>query len=147
MLKISIIQINNYFFKVFMVQQKMQNNEEKTTNDSGNDDEYIQLAQRILIPLDKALNKIHLKLTIRDVYFAIADARERLIQFVGLPNKDKVKDLMPILIQTNKLLNKLTKLPQDAHFNDKLTFLVIEPIITWRKTINDVIMHLSGHSE
>ncbi|MHA1786408.1 MAG: hypothetical protein ACTSVY_15695 [Candidatus Helarchaeota archaeon] len=113
----------------------------------ADDEEYIKLAQRILTPLDKALNKIHLKLTIRDVYFAIADAREKLIQFVGLPNKEKVKDLMPILIQTNKLLNKMTKLPQEAHFNDKLTFLIIEPIINWRKTINNVIMHLSGHSK
>ncbi|NHI93186.1 MAG: hypothetical protein EAX96_11845 [Candidatus Lokiarchaeota archaeon] len=111
----------------------------------ADDEEYIKLAQRILIPLDKAINKIHLQLTIRDVYFAIADARERLIQFIGLPNKEKVKDLMPILLQTNILLNKLTKLPQKATFNDALTAKVIEPIITWRKTINNVIMHLSGH--
>ena len=109
------------------------------------DDEYIRLAQTILIPLDKALNKIHQKQTVRDVYFAIADARERLIQFVGLPNKDKVKSLMPILLQTNILLNKMIKLPQKANFNDKLTFLVIEPIINWRKLINEVIMDLSGH--
>jgi len=113
----------------------------------ADDDEYIKLAQRILIPLDKAINKIHLQLTVRDVYFAIADARERLIQFVGLPNKEKVKDLMPILLQKNQLLNKLTKLPQKATFNDALTAKVIEPIIRWRKTINNVIMHLSGHEE
>ncbi len=120
-------------------------NNNEIVKDEADDEEYIKLAQRILIPLDKAINKIHLQLTIRDVYFAIADARERLIQFIGLPNKEKVKDLMPILLQTNILLNKLIKLPQKATFNDALTAKVIEPIIRWRKIINNVIMHLSGH--
>ena len=111
------------------------------------DSEYLELALRILTPLDKALNTIHLHEAVRKVYFALADSRERLIQFTSLPNNEITKKLMPILIQMNLLLNNITRLDQDAAFDEKKEFQIVETIISWRTLTKSVILELSGENE
>ena len=115
-------------------------------------EEYSNIALKILVPLDKAINKIHMKNTVREVYFALADAREKLIQFVNLPNKYKKNDelngivqkLLPVLLQMNLLLNQMIKSwPKDRNFTDKMTSLVIERFIVWRTAITEVTEALS----
>ena len=109
--------------------------------------EYLRLAMKILTPLDKALNTIHMHEPVRKVYFALADSRERLIQFTSLPNHDITKNLMPILIQMNHLLNTITRFDQNAAFDEKKEFQVVETIIKWRTLTHDVILELSGSSD
>ena len=102
---------------------------------------------KILTPLDKALNIIHLHEPVRKVYFALADSRERLIQFTSLPNHEITKNLMPILIQMNRLLNTISRLRQDDPFDERKEFQIVEHIIKWRSLTKDVILELSGGSE
>ncbi|MFX1453523.1 MAG: hypothetical protein ACFFCM_22020 [Promethearchaeota archaeon] len=109
--------------------------------------EYLRLAMKILTPLDKALNTIHMHEPVRKVYFALADSRERLIQFTSLPNHEITKNLMPILIQMNHLLNTITRFDQNAAFDEKKEFQVVETIIKWRTLTHDVILELSESSE
>jgi len=119
-----------------------------STNDlKSPSSEYLKLALKILTPLDKALNIIHLHEPVRKVYFALADSRERLIQFTSLPDNSLTKKLMPVLMQMNRLLNKITKLDQDAEFDEKKEFQIVETIITWRTLTNNVILELSGGHE
>ncbi len=116
-------------------------------NPEGSRNEYLRLAMKILTPLDKALNIIHLHEPVRKVYFALADSRERLIQFTSLPNHEITKNLMPILIQMNRLLNTITRLKQDDPFDERKEFQIVEHIIKWRSLTHDVILELSGGSE
>ncbi|MHC1591186.1 MAG: hypothetical protein ACXQS8_03805 [Candidatus Helarchaeales archaeon] len=121
-------------------------------NHSGIVKEYQELAVKILVPLDKAINKIHMSETIREVYFALAASREVLIQFVNLPNKYKeneelnsiVQRLLPVLLQMNLILNQMIRWPQKKTFNNSLTFKVIERFITWRAAVESVINDLSN---
>ena len=114
--------------------------------------EYQNLAIKILVPLDKAINKIHMGETVREVYFALAAAREVLIQFVNLPNKYKEKDnlneivqrLLPVLLQMNLILNQMINWPQKRNFNNSLTFKVIERFVVWRASVEEVIHALSN---
>ena len=107
------------------------------------DSEYLELALRILTPLDKAINTIHLHEPVRKVYFALADSRERLIQFTSLPH-EITKNLMPVLIQMNRLLNTITRLDQNATFDTRKEFQVVETIINWRTRVQDIILELSN---
>ena len=110
------------------------------------DSEFLTLALRILTPLDKAINTIHLHEPVRKVYFALADSRERLIQFTSLPH-EITKNLMPVLIQMNRLLNTITRLDQNAAFNTRMEYSVVESIISWRTLVKEVIMELSSNQE
>ncbi|MHA1144112.1 MAG: hypothetical protein ACTSRW_05185 [Candidatus Helarchaeota archaeon] len=120
-------------------------------NFSGIVQEYKELAIKILVPLDKAINKIHMGETVREVYFALAASREILIQFVNLPNKFKENDelnaivqkLLPILLQMNLILNQMLQWPQKKNFNNSLTFKVIERFVVWRAAIEEVVQELS----
>ena len=113
--------------------------------------EYTSLAMRILVPLDKAINKIHMGETVREVYFALAASREVLIQFVNLPNKFKENDdlnaivqrLLPVLLQMNLILNQMITWPQKKNFSNSLTFKVIERFVVWRASVEEVIDDLS----
>ncbi|MHA1299242.1 MAG: hypothetical protein ACTSO9_07405 [Candidatus Helarchaeota archaeon] len=114
------------------------------SNKSKNpDSEYLELALRILTPLDKALNTIHLHEPVRKVYFALADSRERLIQFTSLPHAI-TKNLMPVLIQMNRLLNTITRLNQDSPFDEIKEYQIVETIIKWRTLTKNIILELSG---
>lgn len=114
-----------------------------STSVKNPDSEYLELALRILTPLDRALNTIHLHEPVRKVYFALADSRERLIQFTSLPHAI-TKNLMPVLIQMNQLLNTITRLNQDSPFDERKEFQIVETIIRWRTMTRDVILELSG---
>lgn len=132
-----------------MDNKELENSEDNSSSDDVNstDSEYIKLALKILKPLDKAINIIHSHEPVRKVYFALADSRERLIQFTSLPNLETTKNLMPILLQMNLLLNKISKLNQDAEFDEKKEFEILELIIEWRSLTQSVILELSGSSE
>lgn len=114
-------------------------------------EEYTNLALKILAPLDKAINKIHMGQSVREVYFALAASREILIQFVNLPNQykendelnDIVRRLMPVLLQMNLMLNQLVRWPQKKSFTNHMTFQVIERFVVWRAAIEEVIGDLS----
>ncbi|MHA1380020.1 MAG: hypothetical protein ACTSRG_16740 [Candidatus Helarchaeota archaeon] len=112
-------------------------------NSKNPDSEYLELALRILTPLDRALNTIHLHEPVRKVYFALADSRERLIQFTSMPH-EITKNLMPILIQMNHLLNTITRLNQDSPFDERKEYQIIETIINWRTMTKNVILELSS---
>ena len=105
-----------------------------------NNDEFIAHVLKLLNPLDDALNKIILAKTVRTIYFALADSRERLIQFLG---QKKVNELVPVLLQMNLWLNRLTRAEQDKNmgYNDVKT--IIHQVIKWRKIVRDVIINLT----
>ncbi|NVM01390.1 MAG: hypothetical protein HWN67_03590 [Candidatus Helarchaeota archaeon] len=132
-----------------MDHKELKNNKPNSNSDNSKNTkaEYLRLALKILTPLDKALNIIHLHEPVRKVYFALADSRERLIQFTSLPNHEITKNLMPILIQMNRLLNTITRLRQDDPFDERKEFQIVEHIIKWRSLTKDVILELSGGKE
>ena len=104
-------------------------------------DEFINHVIRLLNPLDAALNKIILSKSIREIYFALADSRERLIQFL---HNRKINELVPVLLQMNLWLNKLTRAEQDKNIGYNEVKSIIPRVLKWRKTVRNVIIELSN---
>ncbi|TFF86127.1 MAG: hypothetical protein EU551_02450 [Promethearchaeota archaeon] len=103
-------------------------------------DKFIEHVLTLLNPLDDALNKIILSKNVRTIYFALADSRERLIQFLG---KKKVNELVPVLLQMNLWLNKLTRVEQNKNLGFKDIKTIIPQVLKWRKIVRSVIIDLS----
>jgi len=104
-------------------------------------DEFIRHAIKLLNPLDDALNKIILSKSIRTIYFALADSRERLIQFLS---KKKVNELVPVLLQMNVWLNRLTRSEQDKNISYNDVKSIIPQVLRWRKIVRNVLIDLTS---
>jgi len=107
-------------------------------------DEFIIHVIKLLNPLDDALNKIILAESVRTIYFALADSRERLIQFLS---KKKVNELVPVLLQMNVWLNKLTRIEQDKSIGNSEARTIIPQVIKWRKIVRNVIIDLTDEAK
>ncbi|MBD3227231.1 MAG: hypothetical protein GF329_03500 [Candidatus Lokiarchaeota archaeon] len=103
-------------------------------------DEFINHVIKLLNPLDDALNKIILSKDVRTIYFALADSRERLIQFLS---KKKINELVPVLLQMNLWLNKLTRVEQNKNMGYNEVKSIIPRVLKWRKIVRNVIIDLT----
>ena len=99
-----------------------------------------ELGERILTPIDLVINRLHRRSTVRDLYFALADTRERLIQFL---NVKKIDNFVIINLQMNNLLNKITKLDQDSHFSETETLKLITKVSEWRSQIYEAVREMT----
>ena len=117
----------------------------KNEVDGQPDVEYFrQLAEKILTPLDVAMNEIHAHEVIRKIYFSLADSRERLIQFMG--KKPEIAILRQVLLQMNYLLNKLFNM-QNTPCSADLEYEIITSVVQWRSIVHEVIRNLSKTPE
>jgi len=106
-----------------------------------NHEEFIKHVIQLLNPLDDALNKIILSKNVRSIYFALADSRERLIQFLS---QKKVSELVPILLQMNLWLNRLNKISPDQNIDYGNVKSIIPEVLKWRKTVRNVLIDLTS---
>ncbi len=107
-------------------------------------DEFILHVIQLLNPLDDALNKIILTKSVRTIYFALADSRERLIQFLS---KKKVNELVPVLLQMNVWLNRLTRIEQDKKIEFNNVKSIIPQVLKWRKIVRNVLIDLTNEEK
>lgn len=99
-----------------------------------------ELAMKILIPMDLVINRLHRRDTVRNLYFALADSRERLIQFLNIK---KIDSFVAINLQLNQLLNKLTRLNQDSQFSEKEAVKLISMVAEWRSLIYEEVREMT----
>ena len=99
-----------------------------------------ELGERILTPIDLVINHLHRRERVRRLYFALADSRERLIQFL---NVKKVDSFVVINLQMNTLLNKITKLDQDSHFSESESLKLIVMVSEWRSQIYEAVREMT----
>ncbi len=99
-----------------------------------------ELATKILIPMDLVINRIHRRQNVRSLYFALADSRERLIQFL---NVKRIEEFVMINLQMNNLLNKLTKLDQNSKFSENESLKLIMMISEWRSMIYNAVVSMT----
>ena len=111
--------------------------EEKVTEEIKR---FQELAVKILIPMDLVINRLHRRETVRSLYFALADSRERLIQFLNIK---KIAEFVAINLQMNQLLNKITKLDQESHFSESESLKLIITISEWRSLIYNAVVSMT----
>ena len=99
-----------------------------------------ELGEKILIPMDLVINRLHRRENIRSIYFSLADSRERLIQFLNIK---KIDDFVMINLQMNNLLNKITRLDQETQFSESEALKLIEMIATWRSMIYEAVRDMT----
>jgi len=99
-----------------------------------------ELGEKILIPIDIVINRLHRRESVRRLYFALADSRERLIQFLNIK---KIDSFVIILLQMNQLLNKITQIDQDSYFSDSESLKLIMMISKWRSTIYQAVVSMT----
>ena len=99
-----------------------------------------ELAVKILIPMDLVINRIHRRDSVRSLYFALADSRERLIQFL---NVKKIDEFVAINLQMNQILNKMTKIDQDSQFSETESLKLITMISEWRSSIYQAVLSMT----
>ncbi len=101
---------------------------------------FTELAVKILIPMDQVINRLHRRENIRRFYFALADSRERLIQFLNIK---KIDDFVIVLLKMNQLLNKITKINPESQFSDEEASNLIIQIADWRSLIYQAVVDMS----
>ena len=84
--------------------------------------------------LDLSLNRLLTGATSQQVYFDVADARERMILLLGRFD--------PSIIQMEKALEELTKLKKDEPIKKEVGERIALSILRWKKRINDYISQL-----
>lgn len=99
-----------------------------------------ELAVKILIPMDLVINRLHRRDSVRNLYFALADSRERLIQFLNIK---KIDSFVAINLQMNNLLNKITKLNQNSSFTESESLKLIVMISGWRSQIYEAVREMT----
>ncbi|MHA1264427.1 MAG: hypothetical protein ACTSRS_04250 [Candidatus Helarchaeota archaeon] len=99
-----------------------------------------ELAVKILIPMDIVINRLHRRDNVRNLYFALADSRERLIQFL---NRRKIDSFVAINLQMNYLLNKITKLDQESQFSEAESVKLIMMVSEWRAKIYEAVREMT----
>ncbi|NVM31367.1 MAG: hypothetical protein HWN65_21185 [Candidatus Helarchaeota archaeon] len=99
-----------------------------------------EITMKILIPMDVVINRIHRRETIREIYFALADSRERLIQFLNLK---RIQEFVIINLQMNSFLNKIIKLDQDSEFTESESLKLITMISEWRSMIYEAVVSMT----
>jgi hypothetical protein len=99
-----------------------------------------ELALKILIPMDLVINRIHRRDSVRSLYFALADSRERLIQFLNIK---KIDSFVAINLQMNHLLNKITKLDQESRFSESESIKLITMISEWRSQVYEAVREMT----
>jgi len=99
-----------------------------------------ELAVKILVPMDQVINRLHRRECIRRFYFALADSRERLIQFLNIK---KIDDFVIILLKMNQLLNKITKIDPGSQFSENDSLKLIIQLAEWRASIYQVVVAMS----
>jgi hypothetical protein len=101
---------------------------------------FTELAVKILIPMDQVINRLHRRENIRRFYFALADSRERLIQFLNIK---KIDEFVIILLKMNQLLNKITKINPESQFSDEEASNLILQLAVWRSSIYQAVVDMS----
>ncbi len=99
-----------------------------------------EIAVKILIPMDLVINRLHRRDNVRNLYFALADSRERLIQFLNIK---KIESFVGINLQMNYLLNKITKLDQDSEFSESESLKLITMVSQWRSQIYEAVREMT----
>ncbi|MHA1276731.1 MAG: hypothetical protein ACTSQI_15330 [Candidatus Helarchaeota archaeon] len=99
-----------------------------------------ELGEKILIPIDLVINRLHRRENIRSIYFALADSRERLIQFLNIK---KIDNFVMINLQMNNLLNKITRLDQESQFSETESLKLISMVATWRSMIYEAVRDMT----
>ncbi|MFX1298342.1 MAG: hypothetical protein ACFFD2_26240 [Promethearchaeota archaeon] len=98
------------------------------------------LAVKILIPIDLVINRLHRRDSVRNLYFALADSRERLIQFLNIK---KIDIFVAINLQMNKFLNKITQLDQNSRFTESESLKLITMVSQWRSQIYEAVREMT----
>jgi len=98
------------------------------------------LAVKILIPMDQVINRLHRRESIRRFYFALADSRERLIQFLNIK---RIDNFVGILLKMNQLLTKITKFDPDSQFSEDESVKLIIQLAEWRSLIYLAVVNMT----
>ena len=99
-----------------------------------------EIAMKILIPMDLVINRLHRRDNVRNLYFALADSRERLIQFLNIK---KIDSFVAINLQMNFLLNKITKLDMDSEFSESESLKLIIMVAEWRSLVYEAVREMT----
>jgi hypothetical protein len=98
------------------------------------------LATKILMPMDMVINGLHRRDNVRTLYFALADSRERLIQFLNIK---KIDSFVAINLQMNQTLNKITQIDQDSPLTESESLKLIIMVSDWRFQIYEAVREMT----